>query len=79
MAEIIFSGNDSPHVRQIIAFTVKSEGHAVTEAVDGQEGLGNAKIKTVDVALTDQDMPPMDGLTLIKTLCSMQTYHGALS
>jgi two-component system chemotaxis response regulator CheY len=47
----------------------------VVEAVDGQDGLEKAKLQTVDLVLTDQNMPRMDGLTLIKLLRALPTYE----
>jgi two-component system chemotaxis response regulator CheY len=54
----------------MVAFTLKSAGYAVIEAADGQEGLdkANAANDTISLILTDQNMPKIDGLTLIKTL-----------
>jgi two-component system chemotaxis response regulator CheY len=35
---------------------------------------GKAKVKTVGLVLTDQNMPRMDGLTLIKSLRTLPNY-----
>ncbi|MBI5919358.1 MAG: response regulator [Nitrosomonadales bacterium] len=75
MAKTVLSVDDSSSIRQMVAFTLKSAGYEVIEAADGQEGLNKAKMKTVDLVLTDQNMPKMDGLTLIKTLRSMPAYR----
>ncbi|KAF0205742.1 MAG: two-component system chemotaxis family response regulator [Gallionellaceae bacterium] len=74
MAKTILSVDDSSSIRQMVAFTLKSAGYEIIEAVDGQEGLDKAKMKTVDMVLTDQNMPRMDGLTLIKNLRGMPAY-----
>jgi two-component system chemotaxis response regulator CheY len=74
MAKTILSVDDSSSIRQMVAFTLKSAGYEIIEAADGQEGLDKAKTKTVDLVLTDQNMPRMDGLTLIKTLRTMPSY-----
>jgi two-component system chemotaxis response regulator CheY len=52
----------------MVAFTLKSAGYDVVEAVDGQDGLDKAKAKTVNLVLTDQNMPGIDGLSLVKQL-----------
>lgn len=75
MAKTILSVDDSSSIRQMVAFTLKSAGYEVVEAADGQEGLDKAKLKTVDLVLTDQNMPRMDGLTLIKTLRGLPNYR----
>jgi two-component system, chemotaxis family, chemotaxis protein CheY len=68
MAKTILAVDDSTSIRQMVAFTLKSAGYTVIEAADGQEGLDKAKVNTIDLILTDQNMPKMDGLALIKSL-----------
>lgn len=75
MAKTVLSVDDSSSIRQMVAFTLKSAGYEVIEAADGQDGLNKAKMKTVDLVLTDQNMPIMDGLTLIRSLRSMPNYR----
>jgi len=74
MAKTILSVDDSNSIRQMVAFTLKGAGYEVIEAIDGKEGLEKAKSKTVDLVLTDQNMPGMDGITLIKSLRAMPAY-----
>jgi two-component system chemotaxis response regulator CheY len=74
MAKTVLSVDDSSSIRQMVSFTLKSAGYEVIEAADGQEGLDKAKAKTVDLVLTDQNMPRMDGLALIKTLRALPAY-----
>lgn len=74
MAKTVLSVDDSSSIRQMVSFTLKGAGYEVIEASDGQEGLDKAKAKTVDMVLTDQNMPRMDGLTLIKSLRAMPAY-----
>ena len=47
----------------------------MTEAVDGQDGLDKAKTQIFDLVLTDQNMPRMDGFTLIRSLRTLPTYQ----
>ncbi len=74
MAKTILAIDDSASIRQMVAFTLKSSGYEVVEAVDGMDGLDKAKSKTFNLILTDQNMPRMDGLTLIKSLRAMPQY-----
>ncbi len=74
MAKTILAIDDSASIRQMVAFTLKSSGYEVVDAVDGMDGLDQAKAKTFNLVLTDQNMPRMDGLTLIKTLRAMPQY-----
>lgn len=75
MARKILAVDDSPSIRQMVAFTLKSEGHTVVEAADGAEGVAKARAEKFDLILTDQNMPKMDGFTLIKTLRALPEYH----
>jgi two-component system chemotaxis response regulator CheY len=75
MAKTILAVDDSSSLRQMVAFSLKAAGYQVVEAVDGQDGLDKAKQQTVDLVLTDQNMPRMDGLALIKSLRGLPTYQ----
>ncbi len=75
MAKTILAVDDSGSLRQMVAFSLQAAGYNVVQAVDGQDGLDKAKEKTVDLVLTDQNMPVMDGLTLIKNLRDLATYQ----
>lgn len=74
MAKTILAIDDSASIRQMVAFTLKSSGYEVVDAIDGMDGLDKAKAKTFDLVLTDQNMPRMDGITLIKSLRGMPQY-----
>src|SRR4030067_2030348 len=76
MAKIILVVDDSPTIRRMVPFSLKSAGYAVIEAADGQEGFdkANASSDTISLVLTDQNMPRIDGLTLIKTLRSLPKF-----
>ena len=71
----VLAVDDSPSIRQMVSFTLKSAGYAVEDAVDGQAGLERAREKHFDLVLTDQNMPRMDGLTLIRTLRGQPDYR----
>jgi two-component system, chemotaxis family, chemotaxis protein CheY len=64
----ILAVDDSASMRQMVAFTLKSAGYDVTEAVDGQDALEKARGRNFDLVLTDQNMPRMDGISLTKKL-----------
>ncbi len=76
MGKTILAIDDSTSIRQMVAFTLKSAGYSVIEAADGQEGLAkaNANADVISLVLTDQNMPVMDGLTLIRTLRGMPQF-----
>ena len=74
MAKTVLTVDDSASIRQMVTFTLKSSGYTVIEAVDGLDGLDKAKANPVNLILTDQNMPKMDGLTLIKSLRALPQY-----
>lgn len=74
MAKMVLTVDDSASIRQMVAFTLKSAGYDVIEAADGNAGLAQAKSNNVQLILTDQNMPGMDGLTLIKSLRALPNF-----
>jgi CheY-like chemotaxis protein len=75
MAKTILAVDDSASLRQMVVFSLRAAGYQVTEAADGMEGLEKAKQQVFDLVLTDQNMPHMDGLTLIKSLRALDRTH----
>ena len=75
MSKTILAVDDSGSLRQMVAFSLKAAGYQVIEAVDGLDGLEKAKLQVVDLVLTDQNMPKMDGLALIKALRELPSYQ----
>lgn len=65
--------DDAASIRQMVAFTLKSAGYTVIEAVDGKDALSKLEGK-VDMLITDLNMPNMDGIELIKNVRSKQQY-----
>jgi two-component system, chemotaxis family, chemotaxis protein CheY len=74
MTKTVLAVDDSASIRQMVAFTLKSAGYQVVEATDGEDGLAKAKSAGVNLVLTDQNMPKMDGLTLVRSLRAMPQY-----
>ena len=70
----ILAVDDSASMRQMVSFTLKGAGHEVIEACDGVEALGIAKGKSVDLVISDVNMPKMDGIALITELRKLATY-----
>jgi len=60
--------DDSTTMRQMVAFTLTSAGHDVTEAPDGNNALATAKSKKFDLVITDVNMPGMNGIDLVQSL-----------
>ncbi len=77
MAKCILAVDDSPSIRSRVCFTLKSAGYEVIEAVDGVDALNKAKAKAMDLVLTDQNMPHMDGLGLVRALRQLPAYRSS--
>lgn len=75
MGKSILTVDDSASIRQMVSFTLKGAGYEVAEAADGKQGLDKAQSGRFDLILTDQNMPNMDGLTLIKSLRALPAYR----
>lgn len=70
----ILTVDDSASMRQLVAYTLKGAGFDVLQAADGQEGLERAREKTVNLLLVDQNMPRMDGISLVRALRDLPQY-----
>lgn len=68
MGKSIISVDDSATMRRMVAFTLKTAGYDVIEAADGLEALNLLKSRTVDLVLSDINMPNLDGLELTRQL-----------
>lgn len=61
--------DDSPTMRQMVAFTLTNAGFTVVEAEHGKDAVNKASAGgKMDIVVTDLNMPEMDGITLIKEL-----------
>lgn len=71
----ILAVDDSASLRQMVAFTLKSAGFEVIEAVDGHDGLTKAQDSRADLVLTDVNMPGMDGIEFVRSLRALEHYR----
>ncbi len=75
MKKHILIVDDSASIRQMVEVTLKSANYVVSTAKDGQEALDLCLTNRYDFVLTDQNMPRMDGITLIKSLRGLEAYR----
>jgi len=66
--------DDSPSIRTLVDHVLASAGFDIILAEDGMEALNYARENTVDLVLTDINMPNLDGIGLIKELRAMPSY-----
>ncbi|MGD0490525.1 MAG: response regulator [Steroidobacteraceae bacterium] len=74
MTKHILTVDDSASMRQMVGFALRHAGYEVTEAADGLDALNYARSNTVDLVLTDVNMPNMDGITLVRELRQLERY-----
>lgn len=60
--------DDEESIRRVLSLSLKSDGHEVTTAQNGEEGLKAFQEVSPDIVLTDLKMPGMDGLEVLKNV-----------
>lgn len=66
MGKCILAVDDSKTMRDMLNYTLAEGGHDVTLAVDGNDALAKLNGLSVDLIITDINMPGMNGIELIK-------------
>lgn len=67
--------DDSKSIRRMACFCLRDAGYQVTEAVDGVDAMNISQAQHFDLVLTDQNMPRMEGLVLIRHLRDQPAYQ----
>ncbi|MFN7134477.1 MAG: sigma-54-dependent transcriptional regulator, partial [Myxococcales bacterium] len=78
--------DDEPNLRKVLAAMLKREGYDVSMAENGVQALAELKKNGADVVVTDQVMPQMGGLDLLRAVLAdhpdvpviMITAHGTV-
>jgi len=68
--------DDSASIRQTVKIALSGQGHTVSEACDGSDGLTKAQNGKYELVITDLNMPVMDGLSMIRKMRSLPAYQG---
>jgi two-component system chemotaxis response regulator CheY len=68
MAKRVMTVDDSATVRQVLQMTLEGAGYEVLQAVDGVDALKKLENETVDMLVTDLNMPRLDGINLIEQI-----------
>ena len=53
--------DDEPHILRLLRIVLTKEGHHVTTAEDGGEGLDRIREEVPDIVVLDANMPVLDG------------------
>lgn len=70
----ILSVDDSLSMRRLIQKVLEEEGHEVLIAGDGVEAMAIAREQSVDLVLSDINMPNMNGISLVSKLRRLDDY-----
>lgn len=68
MNRTILTVDDSASIRMMVSFTLKEKGYRVIEAMDGIDGIDKLRDESVDMVITDLNMPKMDGIGMIREI-----------
>lgn len=75
MEKLIMTVDDSTSVRQMVSFTLSGAGYQVLEATDGKDALSKlGESTTIDMLVTDLNMPNMDGIELVRSVRTQQRH-----
>lgn len=70
----ILAVDDSQAIRSLMQVVLEGEGHTVFLKENGREALEFARNHTVDLVITDLNMPEMGGMSLVGHLRRLDTY-----
>jgi two-component system chemotaxis response regulator CheY len=74
MKKKILSVDDSPSVRKLVEYTLKSKGFQVASAEDGVAALEIMANEKFDAIVLDINMPRMNGLEFLEKVKSNDAY-----
>ena len=70
MAPHVLVADDDAWILRMVATVLEKRGYSVETAVDGEDALARALVRTPDLLITDVMMPKMDGWALVRQLRS---------
>lgn len=74
MAKTILIVDDSESIREVVSFTLETEGYNVLVGVDGVDAQKHLTGQDIDLVVTDLHMPNLDGIGLIKEVRNREEY-----
>ena len=74
MSKKALAVDDSKTMRDMVSFILKGAGFEVIEAEDGKDALTKLGNTSIDIVITDLNMPNMNGFELIRALRANTNY-----
>lgn len=74
MAKNVLIVDDSESIREVVKFTLESEGFDVMVGIDGKDATKFLDGRNIDLVITDLHMPEMNGIELIKEIRTIDSY-----
>ena len=71
----ILAVDDAKVIRMLVQSVLEAQGHQVTLAEDGAEAIAWARENSVDMVITDLNMPNMGGMSLTAALRKLDHYQ----
>jgi CheY-like chemotaxis protein len=73
---VILTADDNMQIRMLVKAALRSLGHELIEAVDGEEAIEVAVERVPDLVLLDVNMPKLDGWEVLRFLRSRPETSG---
>lgn len=74
MSKTVMVVDDSASVRQMVSFTLRQHGLEIIEAANGSEALAKLSKKSINMLITDVNMPELDGISLVRKVRENTSY-----
>jgi two-component system, chemotaxis family, chemotaxis protein CheY len=74
MVKKVLIVDDSESIRDVVNYTLETNGLDVLIGVDGRDALKHLNGQQIDLIITDLYMPNMDGISLIKEIRKKEDY-----
>jgi two-component system chemotaxis response regulator CheY len=74
MSKNILIVDDSESIRELVGLTLESSGYRIEKGIDGKDALRFLDGRSLDLVITDLNMPQMDGIQLIREIRKHASY-----